>query len=422
MLSHADNERLVRVGPGTPAGTLFRRYWQPACLSSELPEPDGAPVRVRLLGEDLIAFRDTTGAVGLVDAFCPHRRAPLFFGRNEECGLRCVYHGWKFDVAGNCVDLPSEPDGSPMKAGIKLIAYPTHEKAGIVWAYLGPAATMPAPPDYEWTRAPATHRYVSKTYEACNYLQAVEGGLDTAHSSFLHNLRLGDTSLFRLRDRAPRLDVERTDYGYYYVSTRQLGADGAYVRLYHYVMPFQQMRGGVNGVLGRNEIPLLDGHIWVPIDDEQTNVYNWFYSADPAISISEEEADAHEHHSGRGKDDLIPGTFVLKRNPSNDYLIDRAVQRTQTYTGIDGVNTQDFAIQQGMGPIADRSHEYLGTTDRAIVTLRRMLLEATAAVERGETPPGADPETHRSIRAYDGVVPPGGNWREAFAADLVCKW
>jgi phthalate 4,5-dioxygenase len=201
MLSHADNERLVRVGPGTPAGTLFRRYWQPACLSSELPEPDGAPVRVRLLGEDLIAFRDTTGAVGLVDAFCPHRRAPLFFGRNEECGLRCVYHGWKFDVAGNCVDLPSEPDGSPMKAGIKLTAYPTHEKAGIVWAYLGPAATMPAPPDYEWTRAPATHRYVSKTYEACNYLQAVEGGLDTAHSSFLHNLRLGDTSLFRLRGR-----------------------------------------------------------------------------------------------------------------------------------------------------------------------------------------------------------------------------
>jgi phthalate 4,5-dioxygenase len=422
MLSHADNERLVRVGPGTPAGTLFRRYWQPACLSSELPEPDGAPVRVRLLGEDLIAFRDTSGAVGLVDAFCPHRRAPLFFGRNEECGLRCVYHGWKFDVAGNCVDLPSEPEGSPMKAGIKLGAYPTHEKAGIVWAYLGPKATMPAPPDYEWTRAPATHRYVNKTYEACNYLQGVEGGLDTAHSSFLHNLRLGDTSLFRLRDRAPRLDVERTDYGYYYVSTRQLGADGAYVRVYHYVMPFQQMRGGVNGVLGRNEIPMLDGHLWVPIDDEQTNVYNWCYSADPAISISDEAAEAHEHHSGRGKDDLIPGTFKLKRNPANDYLIDRAIQRTQTYTGIDGVNTQDFAIQEGMGPIADRSREYLGTTDRAIVTLRRMLLEATAAVERGETPPGADPESHRGIRAYDGVVPPGGHWREAFAADLVCKW
>ncbi len=422
MLSRADNERLVRVGQGTPAGTLFRHYWQPACLSTEIPEPDCPPIRVRLLGEDLIAFRDSKGRVGLVDAYCPHRRAPLFFGRNEECGLRCVYHGWKFDVAGACVDLPSEPETSPMKAGIRLTAYPTHEKAGIVWAYLGPVETMPAPPDYEWTRAPATHRYVSKTYEACNYLQALEGGLDTAHSSFLHNLRLGDKSLPRLRDRAPRLDVERTDYGYSYLSTRQLGAEGSYVRLYHYVMPYQQMRGGINGVLGRNDVPKLDGHIWVPIDDEQTNVYNWCYSADPSVSIPEEIAEAHEHHSGRGKDDLIPGTFKLKRNPSNDYLIDRAVQRTKTFTGIDGVNTQDFAIQEGMGPIVDRSHEYLGSTDRAIVTLRRMLLDATAAVARGETPPGADPRTHRGIRPYDGLVPPGASWRETFAEDLVCKW
>ncbi|HKT17285.1 MAG TPA: Rieske 2Fe-2S domain-containing protein, partial [Stellaceae bacterium] len=379
MLSHADNQRLVRVGQGTPAGALFRRYWQPACLSIELPEPDGAPVRIRLLGEDLIAFRDSNGKVGLVEAYCPHRRAPLFFGRNEECGLRCVYHGWKFDVEGNCVDLPSEPEGSPMKAGIKLAAYPTYERAGVVWAYLGPKETMPQPPDYEWMRAPATHRYISKTYEACNYLQALEGGLDTAHSSYLHNLKLGNTSLPRLRDRAPRLEVQRTDYGYYYVSTRQLGEDGSYVRLYHYVMPHQQMRGGINGVLGRNDVPKLDGHLWVPIDDEQTYVYNWCYSADPAVSISEEIAEADERHFGRGKDDLIPGTFKLKRNPSNDYLIDRAVQKTKTFTGIDGVNTQDFAIQEGMGPIVDRSQEYLGSTDRAIVTLRRMLLEAVAA-------------------------------------------
>ena len=422
MLSRADNERLVRVGQGTPAGALFRRYWQPACLSAELPEPDGAPIRVRLLGEDLIAFRDTSGKVGLVDAFCAHRRAPLFFGRNEECGLRCVYHGWKFDVEGNCVDLPSEPEGSPMKARIKLTAYPTHEQAGVVWAYLGPRETMPLPPDYEWMRAPATHRYISKTYEACNYLQAVEGGLDTAHSSYLHNLRLGDKSLPRQRDRAPRLDVERTDYGYYYVSTRKLGEDGSYVRLYHYVMPHQQMRGGINGVLGRNDVPKLDGHLWVPIDDEQTYVYNWCYSADPAVSISEEIAEADERHFGRGKDDLIPGTFKLKRNPSNDYLVDRAVQKTETFTGIEGVNTQDFAIQEGMGPIVDRSQEYLGSTDRAIVTLRRMLLEAVAAVERGETPPGVDPKTHRAIRPYDGLVPAGADWRQSFGDNLQCKW
>jgi phthalate 4,5-dioxygenase len=422
MLSHADNERLVRVGRGTPTGELFRRYWQPACLSTELPERDGAPIRVRLLGEDLIAFRDTNGKIGLVEAFCPHRRAPLFFGRNEECGIRCVYHGWKFDVDGNCVDLPSEPETSPMKKTIKLTAYPTTEKAGIVWAYLGPQDKMPAPPDYEWIRAPSTHRYVSKTYEACNYLQALEGGLDTAHSSYLHNLRLGDNTLLRARDRAPRLDVERTDYGYYYVSTRNAGADGNYVRLYHYVMPFQQMRGGINGVVGRNDVPKLDGHLWVPIDDEQTNVYNWCYSADPAIAISPEQAEAHEHHSGRGPEDLIPGTFKLKRNPSNDYLIDRQVQKTRTFTGIDGVNTQDFAIQEGMGPITDRSQESLGSTDRAIVTLRRMLLEATTTVENGGVAPGADPATHRGIRPYDGLVPPGAHWRETFADDLICKW
>jgi phthalate 4,5-dioxygenase len=422
MLTREDNERLVRVGRGTPAGELFRRYWQPACLSTEIAEPDGAPVRVRLLGEDLIAFRDTNGRVGLVDAYCPHRRAPLFFGRNEECGLRCVYHGWKFDVDGHCVDLPSEPEGSPMKAGIRIKHYPTIEKAGIIWAYLGPEDRLPAPPDYEWTRAPATHAYISKTYEACNYLQALEGGLDTAHSSYLHNLNLDNKSLPRQRDRAPQLDVIRGDYGYSYVSTRKLGEDGSYVRVYQYVMPFQQMRGGINGVRGRNDVPKLDGHLWVPIDDEQTNVYNWCYSSDPAFPISAEQAEAQEHESGRGKDDLVPGTFKLKRNPSNDYLIDRQIQKTQTFTGIDGINTQDFAIQEGMGPIVDRSQEYLGTTDRAIVTLRRMLLDATHAVERGETPPGLDPKTHAHIRPYDGIVPPGADWRQAFAEGLACKW
>jgi phthalate 4,5-dioxygenase len=422
MLSRDENERLVRVARGTPAGELFRRYWQPACLSTELPERDGAPVRVRLLGEDLIGFRDTNGKVGLVDAFCAHRRAPLFLGRNEECGLRCVYHGWKFDVAGNCVDLPSEPANSPMKDEVKLTAYPTVEKAGIIWAYLGPKSAMPAPPDYEWVRAPATHCSVSKTYEACNYLQALEGGLDTAHSSFLHNNRLGDNFQLRQRDRAPRLDVERTPYGYYYVSTRQAGDEGTYVRLYHYVMPFQQMRGGIRTIYQQNDVPKLDGHIWVPIDDEQTSVYNWRYSADPAVELPEDLNEAYEKSSGRGKDDLIPGTFKLKRNVENDFLIDRQVQRTETYTGIDGVNTQDFAIQQGMGPIVDRSQEYLGSTDRAIITLRRLLLEATEAVERGEMPLGADPKTHRDVRPFDGIVPPGGNWRETFAEDLVCKW
>ncbi len=210
-------ERLVRIGPGTPAGELFRRYWQPAALSEELVERDGPPIRVRLLGEDLVAFRDSDGRVGLVDAFCPHRRAPIFFGRNEECGIRCIYHGWKFNVDGACVDMPSEPADSPMKAEVRITAYPTVERGGVVWAYLGPPEQQPPAPDYEWTRAPQTHRAVSKSYQACNYLQGLEGGLDTAHVSFLHNNRIGDRNNLFTRDGAPRIEVYETDYGYHYV-------------------------------------------------------------------------------------------------------------------------------------------------------------------------------------------------------------
>src|SRR5687768_17099831 len=204
MLTPAENERLTRIGPGTPAGKLFRRYWHPACLSSELPERDGAPLRLRLLGEDLIAFRDSEGEVGLVDAFCPHRRAPLFFGRNEECGLRCVYHGWKFDRRGDCVDMPSEPAGTTLQAKVKLAAYPCFEDNGVVWTYMGPKDKQPPRPDFDFMRAPPSQVFVSKTFENCNWLQGLEGALDTAHSSFAHNNNLGSRNELRLRDTAPR--------------------------------------------------------------------------------------------------------------------------------------------------------------------------------------------------------------------------
>ncbi|HLI22857.1 MAG TPA: Rieske 2Fe-2S domain-containing protein [Stellaceae bacterium] len=419
-----DQERLVRVGPGTPAGELFRRYWQPACLSSELPEKDGAPVRVKLLGEDLIAFRDTAGRVGLVDAYCPHRRAPLFFGRNEECGLRCVYHGWKFDASGACVDLPSEPASSPMKNGISIKAYPTAERGGVIWAYLGPKERMPGEPDYEWTRVPATHRSVSKSYQACNYLQGLEGGLDTAHVSFLHNNKIGDRRNLYSRDGAPKIDVHETDYGYYYVSRRRVEADRDWVRVYQYTLPFQQMRPSMvhNGLSTNRRVPRVDGHLWVPIDDEQTNVYNWAYGADETCGFDADDIEQIEKMYGRGKDDYIPGTFKLKANLANDYFIDRAEQKTTSFTGIKGINTQDVALQEGMGAITDRTQEHLGTSDRAIVVMRRLLLEAVAAVERGESPRGSDAASYKTIRPHDGLVPAGSNWREVFAADLTAKW
>ena len=429
MLKHEDNEKICRVGPGTPMGDLMRRYWQPAALSSELPERDGAPIRVRLLGEDLVAFRDTKGRIGLVDAYCPHRRAPLFFGRNEECGLRCVYHGWKFDADGNCVDLPSEPATSPMKNGIKIKAYPTVERGGIVWAYLGPSEHQPGPPDFEWTRVPPTHRHVSKTFEDCNWLQALEGGLDTAHGSFLHNNQLGNKKLLRQRDGAPKIDVEKTDYGYYYVSTRKPQPDENYVRVYQYIMPAQQMRANVMGREGgRNDIPKLDGHVWVPVDDGHCCVYNWCYAYDSSTPISDEYYEAIEKSYGRGKDDFIPGTFHLKRNLSNDYMIDRQMQKTQNFTGIEGINTQDFALQEGMGRAAglgalvDRTEEHLGTSDRAIAFMRRLLLEAIDNVAAGGSAPGADPQSHRGVRPHEGIVPAGQDWRKVFGDEIAAKW
>jgi phenylpropionate dioxygenase-like ring-hydroxylating dioxygenase large terminal subunit len=423
MLKAEENERLTRVGPGTPVGALFRRYWQPAALASELPEADGAPIRLRLLGEDLVAFRATDGSVGLVDAFCPHRRAPMFFGRNEECGLRCVYHGWKFDASGACVDMPSEPADSLFKTKVRIAAYPTFEAGGVIWTYMGPPELEPPKPDYEWMRAPATHRIVSKTFENANYLQGLEGGLDTSHSSFAHNERLGDRNWIRNRDGAPRLDVNRSDYGYSYVSTRDVGEDGFYVRVYHYVMPAQQMRGSVTSLMGgRAATPKLDGHIWMPIDDEHTYVYNmaWSYSDD--FPITPEYAHEWESMNGRGADDHIPGTFQLKKNLANDYMIDRQRQKTQTFTGIVGINTQDYALQEGMGPICDRTKEHLGTSDKAIIATRQLLLEATDAVAAGEAPRGVDPQAYRNVRPYDDYVPRDAHWTDHFKGELLAKW
>jgi phenylpropionate dioxygenase-like ring-hydroxylating dioxygenase large terminal subunit len=424
VLKPSDSERITRVGPGTPGGELFRRYWQPALLSRELAEPDGPPLRVRLLGEDLVAFRDTNGDVGIVDAFCPHRRAPLFFGRNEECGLRCVYHGWKFDKNGTCVDMPSEPPDSLFKSKVTVKAYPTWEGGSIVWIYMGPPELQPPPPNYEWVRAPATHRGVSKTFENANYLQALEGGLDTAHSSFAHNEKLGDPNQIRARDGAPRLDVERTDYGYTYVSTRNLGDDGQYVRVYHYVMPAQQMRGGVTSWtgIGKADVPRLDGHIWVPIDDEHTWVFNTIWSYDENVPITPDWYAKDEARWGRGADDLVPGTFELKKNLGNDYLIDRQMQKTKNFTGIVGLNTQDYALQEGMGPVVDRSKEHLGTTDKAIIACRQLLLEAVQAVEEGKPPRAVDPSTYERVRPYDAVVPPGKTWEAEFAPELIAKF
>ena len=412
MLSREDNALLTRVERGTPMGTTLRRYWIPALLARELPEPDGAPVRVRLLGEDLVAFRDTRGQVGLLEEYCPHRRASLFFGRNEECGLRCVYHGWKFDAEGRCVDMMNEPPELSFKDKIFITSYPTLELGGVVWAYLGPAERRPAPPSFAWTRVAPTHIQVSKVIQESNWLQGLEGGIDTSHAPILHRLLTADTTRpgFKpdnpfVRGRAPKLEVDITDYGYRYAGVRPLDEATFHVRTYHFILPFHQIRPSRS----ESGVPLVAGHVWVPMDDENTMVYNWEYSPGEAPLTAE---DRLERRLGNGPLDVDQTTFRSVRNRRNNYLIDRQVQKTESFTGIDGINVQDRAIQEGMGPVVDRSREHLGPADRAIIQARRLLLDAVRVVGEGGTPGGIEP-TYATLAAAEAVLPRGADWRDA---------
>lgn len=423
MLSKEENELLTRVGRGTPMGDLLRRYWVPACLVDEVGAPDAPPVRVRLLGEDLVAFRDSLGRVGLLEEACAHRLASLYLGRNEDGGLRCVFHGWKYDVEGSCVDMPNEPSTTRYKYKVKQVAYPTLERGGILWAYLGPAEKRPAPPEMEWLRAPATHRFVSQTVEFCNYLQGIEGGLDTSHSSFLHNNDLRNKGHYKRIDTAPRLEVERTAYGFRYAGIRDVGEQGNYVRVYQFVAPFTQYRSHQvdyeTGSGERVKVPVLKGHIWVPVDDTTTMVYNWMFSADEAAPLSPDYVRESERRAGRGPEGELR---VRRRTRENDWLQDRAMQRTDTMTGIQGINTQDLAVQESMGPISDRTREHLTAADRAIILMRRILVDSVRAhVMDGAEPPGLDPATYRGIRATDVVLPKGVPWQDAASEMLVAR-
>ncbi len=417
MLSHEDNERLTRVGPGTPMGETLRRYWIPALLAWELPEPDGAPVRVKLLGEDLVAFRDTQRRIGLLEEFCAHRRVSLYFGRNEDCGLRCVYHGWKYDVEGRCVDMMNEPEEYDFKDKIRLQAYPTVELGGVIWAYLGPPERRPPEPRFDWTQAPESHRHVSKVRQVCNWLQALEGGIDTSHASILHRritphtTRPGiDPTTAWIRGKAPRLELELTDYGYWYAGVRDLGAEGVHIRTYHYILPFHQIRPWRT----ERSPSALAGHIWVPMDDETCMVYNWQLSLGAPLTGE----DRLERRLGNGPLDVNQRTFHSIRNRDNDYLLDRQVQKHETFTGIDGINTQDRAIQESMGPLVDRSKEHLGPADRAVIQTRRLLLQAIKAVQDGGDPPGVQP-TYYALRAPERVLPVDTDWREVLVPEIL---
>ena len=346
MLSASDNELMCRVGPGTPTGEMMREHWIPAIMSRELPGPDSDPVRVRLLCEDLVAFRDTNGAVGLVDNFCPHRRASLFFGRNEECGLRCVYHGWKFDVNGDCVDMPSEPAESNFKDKVKIKAYPCQERNGIVWTYMGTRTELPPLPNIEPNMLPDdVEQSVWTAMRDCNFVQALEGDIDTSHLGFLHlgsvtpeKLSPGSYDYYTVKDRAPLgYDVVDTDYGTSYGAWRPAEADTTYWRVAHFLLPFYTMIP--TSVLGWQILV----RAWVPIDDEHTMFWNISGPNPFARGIGS---------AGRGNNvpgaSLLPeflpqtsgflGRWRLAANAENDYRIDREAQKNNTiFTGISGI-------------------------------------------------------------------------------------
>ena len=410
MVTTQDNELLTRTGPGTSMGEVMRRYWIPALISWELVEPDGPPVRVKLLGEELVAFRDTNGRIGLLDEFCAHRRVSLWLGRNEECGLRCVYHGWKYDVDGNCVDQMNEP--RQFKERIHLAAYPTVELGGVIWAYMGPPELQPPPPRFAWTQVPDTHRHVTKVIQECNWLQGLEGGIDSSHAQILHRnftSEVGPTSS-GARGGAPDVEVDETDYGYRYAGIYPRGDEGTFIRAYHYVMPWTQIRpGGRDARDPTSELnSRIAGHVWVPIDDENSMVWNWQYSiSDEPLSPDERE----ERALGNSPDSVDQSTFRSFANMTNNWRIDREAQRNKSFTGIAGINTQDRAVQESMGPIVDRSREFLGPADMAIVTARRMLIDAIRTVQDGGAPLGTG-NSYYSVRAMQNLIPNSVDWRE----------
>jgi phthalate 4,5-dioxygenase len=410
MLSIEDNERLTRTGPGTEMGALYRRFWFPALLSRELPEAGGPPVKVQLLGEKLIAFRGRGGKVGLLEQRCPHRHANLYWGRNEEDGLRCVYHGWKFGLDGQCLDMPAEPEDSTFKDRVRAVAYSTHEAGGIIWAYLGPAANKPPFPELEWTLLPGGWSHASKRLQRCNWFQNVEGELDTAHVQFLHrnldgsHLRKGLENIFKADN--PQYTIAETPVGLLAVAERGLPQGDKYWRITPFMMPsFTLVPSAPDD---RQTFTAA-----VPIDDENM----WGFTVTWRYNRPFDEEDWDNAHSGESLHvNVDPETFVPLANMDNDYLMDREVQRTVNYTGIIGVRNQDLPVQEDQdGPLCRRDEEHLGTTDRAIVAARRQLLRAAKDLAAGTEPAQPANAAAYRMRSFAKQAPGSDPWAELFA-------
>jgi phthalate 4,5-dioxygenase oxygenase subunit len=420
MLRAQQNELLTQTGPGTPMGDLFRSYWIPALLADELPENECPPVRVKLLSERLLAFRDSDGRYGLIDEFCAHRGVSLWFGRNEESGLRCPYHGWKYDVTGQCIEVPSEPVESGFCRKIKLKSYPLIVRGGVLWTYMGPPDKQPPEPEWEFALVPAAQSFMSKRWQDCNWLQALEGGIDSSDVSFLHRSDLNSDPLFQgakgnqynLNDAQPYFEVVESPGGLYIGARRNAENGNYYWRITQWVMPSFTM------IPPRGDHP-VHGHFWIPADDE--NCWTWSFDYRPNRALTDKELKAMREGLGIHAK-VIPGTFYPIANKSNDYLMDRAAQKAgKTYSGVEGFAMQDASLQESMGPVVDRTKENLVSTDNGIIMARHRLMRAAKALaEKGVVPPGVDP-VHQRVRSASVILPPDQPFKDAAREHLKVR-
>ena len=416
MLTREQNELLCRVEGAAPMGGVMRRHWLPVCMSEEVTERDGPPVRSRLLGEDLVVFRDTQGNLGVLGEYCLHRRASLAFGRNEECGLRCLYHGWKFDVEGNVVDMPSEAPGAAQRLGKKAKAYPARESGGFVWIWMGPREEMREFQPPAWAPQPGIRYAIVKMHTACNWAQVLEGSIDSAHSSSLHSTNMpaaedvyGSTAtdeawLRPSNDKAPRLQFETTPYGFRYAAIRKPIKNPEthqYVRTTLFVAPFTVL------IPPNNRYNLAQ--MLVPIDDVNTMFYWIAWHPDPAKGITQE---AWRRFCAATLGEDLDQNYRKVRTLANNFMQDREAMKRGDWTGIKGIPAQDMAMWESMGPITDRSEDHFGSSDLAVAQFRRMMVAAVQKFAAGGAAIGTEsPTPYVKLASFEGVVPRSVDWR-----------
>ncbi len=421
MLTSEENDLLCRVEGDAPMGQIMRRHWLPAVLSEEVAERDGTPVRTRLLGEDLVAFRDSEGRLGIVGERCPHRGASLALGRNEDCGLRCLYHGWKVGVDGEILEMSSEPAGSTFIEKVKHKAYPVQEAGGFAWVYMGPAETMPEFTAPAFAPTPTTKVSIVKIHIECNWAQILEGSIDSAHSSTLHSsdmvparvdgAKATDSNWLRpSTDKAPRLQVQSTSFGFRYAAIRRPINNAAthdYIRTTLFLAPYTVL------IPPNNRYNVTTVH--VPIDDDNT-MFHFIAWSDTGAGI-DEEAWRKFNHAQVGID--LAADWRSTRTRANNYGQDRQAMKLGSFTGIPGIPNQDIAMWETMGKVVDRTKDRLGASDLAIVEFRRTMVEAARIIAAGGPAIGTvEPRVpHAKLRSFEGVVAKATDWHVLGAAE-----